>query len=393
MTRRHDAELDRLPGLRRRLLRWYRVHQRALPWRDSRDPYRVWVSEIMLQQTRADVVAPHYARFLERFPTLPALADAALEDVLHAWSGLGYYGRARNLHAAAQRVRAVHGGAVPADATLLRALPGIGRYTAGAIASIAFGKPEPIVDGNVARVLARLFAIDVHLDSAPAQARLWSLAAAWARCRTPGDANQALMELGATLCGRARPDCARCPLGAGCCARIDDRTSELPLPRRRPAARTLELAAVLVRRRGRVLLVRRRSGRLLRDWWEVPTCRITDAALGSVRRTLASICGVSARHLRPAGRITHGVLSTRLQVQVLAGTAALRRAGAGANPAPHRARRPDRGTPLANLDLDSLDVRWADARECRALPLSTLTRKAVRCSAAADSTWLDYLNE
>jgi A/G-specific adenine glycosylase len=185
----------------------------------------------------------------------------------------------------------------------------------------------------------------------------------------------------------------RCPLRAGCRAHLDGRAAELPRPRRRPAARTLALAAILVRRQGRLLLVRRRSGRLLRDWWEVPTCRTTDDSLGGVYGTLASACGVSARDLRPAGTITHSVLSTRLQVRVLAGRGAMlrQRPRQGSRPAP--AVPAGRATPLANLDLDALELRWADARECRALPLSTLTRKAVRCSAAADSTWLEYLNE
>src|SRR5690606_12408822 len=200
------ADGRRLSAIRRALLRHYDQHRRELPWRGTADPYRVWVSEIMLQQTRADVVAPYYERWLERFPTLDALADAELDDVLHAWQGLGYYARARNLHRAARMVRERHGGELPRDAAALRALPGVGAYTAGAIASIAFGEPCPAVDGNVRRVLARLFDL---ADAAPGT--IHELAARLVPRRRAGDFNQALMDLGATVCSPRRQACGECP--------------------------------------------------------------------------------------------------------------------------------------------------------------------------------------
>jgi A/G-specific adenine glycosylase len=181
-------------SLRRALLAFYDARRRDLPWRRDPDPYRVWVSEVMLQQTRVDAVVPYYERWLRRFPTVAALASAEPDDVLRAWEGLGYYARARNLHRAARVVREHHHGAVPSEPSALRALPGVGDYTAGAIASIAFGRAEPAVDGNVRRVLARL--LDV---AAPAPARLRKVAAALVPSERPGDFNQALMELGATV--------------------------------------------------------------------------------------------------------------------------------------------------------------------------------------------------
>jgi len=189
------------------VIRWYRDNRRELPWRRTRDPYAVWVSEIMLQQTRVETVVPYWERWMGRFPTVQALAAAPLDDVLAAWAGLGYYSRARNLHAGAREVVTDWGGSVPGRVDALLEIPGIGRYTAGAIASIAFGQPAPLVDGNVARVLARLFAIDEDVKSAAGSARLWALAADLVPAGAAGDFNQGLMELGATVCTPARPRC------------------------------------------------------------------------------------------------------------------------------------------------------------------------------------------
>ncbi|MDP9349789.1 MAG: A/G-specific adenine glycosylase, partial [Gemmatimonadota bacterium] len=193
-----------LPSLRDLLLRWYDAHRRDLPWRAEGppDPYRVWLSEVMLQQTRVETVKPYFRRWLERFPTLAALAEAPQDEVLKAWEGLGYYSRARNFHRAAREVVERYGGEVPGDAAAFRALPGVGRYTAGAVLSIAFGRPEPVVDGNVRRVFARL--LD---DPDPAEGALWALAEALVPGARPGDLNQALMELGATVCVPRNPRC------------------------------------------------------------------------------------------------------------------------------------------------------------------------------------------
>ena len=204
--------------LRTALLAWYRAHRRDLPWRRTRDPYAIWISEAMLQQTRVETVIPYWERFLARFPDVEALATADADDVIACWAGLGYYSRARNLHRAAQIVVERHAGRLPADVELLRELPGVGRYTAGAVASIAFDRPAPIVDGNVARVLARLFGIAADVRSRAVQERLWREAEELARGEDPGALNQALMELGAMVCTPRAPRCADCPWSRRCAA-------------------------------------------------------------------------------------------------------------------------------------------------------------------------------
>ncbi|MEW6253156.1 MAG: A/G-specific adenine glycosylase, partial [Planctomycetota bacterium] len=194
-----------IPQFRRALLTWYRRTARRLPWRDTHDPYRVWVSEIMLQQTRVDTVVPYYEHFLAAFPTAQALAAAPLPRVLHLWQGLGYYRRARHLHRAALLLVRGHGGELPRTASAWSALPGVGRYTAAAIASIVHGEPVAAVDGNVKRVLARLCRITDDLDAPATQRRLWALADALLAPRAPGDFNQAMMELGARVCTPRTP--------------------------------------------------------------------------------------------------------------------------------------------------------------------------------------------
>ncbi len=252
--------------IRRRLLKFYDGRRRDLPWRRDHDPYRVWVSEVMLQQTRVEAVRPYYERWIERFPTLDALADAELDSVLEAWAGLGYYARARNLHAAARLVRDHLDGELPRTAEGLRALPGVGRYTAGAVASIAFGLPEPAVDGNARRVLARL------CDMAdPPAADLERLARALVPERRPGDFNQALMELGATVCTARDPDCVECPLSTACRARQRGTVAARPGRRRRDAVPSYDVGtAVLWAPDGRTLLVRRSTDGLLGGLWEFP---------------------------------------------------------------------------------------------------------------------------
>jgi A/G-specific adenine glycosylase len=254
----------------RRLLAHYRRGRRDLPWRRTRDPYAIWVSEVMLQQTRVETVIPYFERWMVRFPTVRALADAPLDDVLSCWAGLGYYARARSLHRAAREVVDRLHGVVPDDAEGLRALPGVGRYTAGAIASIAFGRREPVVDGNVARVYARLFGIEDDVKSVATLRRLWDLAARIVPARAPGDFNQALMELGATICTPRSPACASCPLAATCVARRDGRQDELPLVARKKAAKRVGIDAALVVRGGRWLLARRAAEGLFGGLWELP---------------------------------------------------------------------------------------------------------------------------
>jgi len=289
------ADGRRLAAIRRALLRHYDRHRRDLPWRGAADPYRVWVSEIMLQQTRADVVGPYYERWLERFPTLDALADAELDDVLHAWQGLGYYTRARNLHRAARLVRERHGGQVPREEAALRALPGVGEYTAGAIASIAYGEPRPAVDGNVRRVLARLF--DLAEPSAPA---LRELAGRLLDRRRAGDFNQALMDLGATVCTPRSPACDACPVADWCLARARGTQAERPAPKRRAAVPSYDVGTAVLRTRdGRLLLVRRPEDGLLGGMWTFPGEVARD---GEGVEDAAARAGSAASGLRNLGR-------------------------------------------------------------------------------------------
>ena len=224
-----------MSAIRGKLLCWYDEAGRDLPWRHTRDPYAVWVSEVMLQQTRVETVIPYYERFLESFPTARALAEADEDTVLSHWSGLGYYRRARLLHQGVREVVAEYGGEVPEDADARRALPGVGRYTAGAIGSIAFDKEEPVVDGNVTRVLARLLRIKKPIGSSATTNQLWEEAARLVPGERPGDLNQALMELGATLCTPTKPRCLICPLTDACTAAKHGTQYERPImpPRKR----------------------------------------------------------------------------------------------------------------------------------------------------------------
>lgn len=260
-------------AFRRALLRHFDETRRELPWRSARTPYRVLVSEIMLQQTRAATVAPYYERWLRRFPEWKTLAAASRDDVLLAWKGLGYYARATNLHRTASVVRDRHGGRLPRDPALLRTLPGVGEYTAGAVASIAFGVPVPAVDGNARRVLSRL------LDAPrPSASRLRAEAARLLDPERPGDFNEALMELGATVCTPKSPRCDTCPVAAHCRARAAGTAQERPAPRPAPRIRRAEFAvAVAVDELGRTLLVRRPEVGLLAGMWEFPAVELRDA--------------------------------------------------------------------------------------------------------------------
>ncbi|GMV55128.1 MAG: A/G-specific adenine glycosylase [Betaproteobacteria bacterium] len=220
------------PQFAKRLMHWHKSHGRHdLPWQRARDPYRVWVSEIMLQQTQVASVMPYFERFVERFPDVASLAAADLDDVLASWSGLGYYRRARNLHAAAQIVVREHRGVFPRDLPHIADLPGIGRSTAGAIAALAFGERAAILDGNVKRVLSRYFGIEGYPGTRAIEARLWAIADALLPEHDVAVYTQALMDLGATVCRRRAPNCAACPLGERCFAHCEGRTHSLPCPR------------------------------------------------------------------------------------------------------------------------------------------------------------------
>lgn len=303
---RASAKLADAEALRAELLAWFRRERRELPWRASRDPYRVWISEAMLQQTRVDVVVGYYTRFLARFPTLDALAKAPVDDVLAAWSGLGYYRRARTLHAAARAIVEQHGGRFPSTRESVLELPGIGPYTAGAVLSIAFDAPEALVDGNVARVLARLFEIDDEDASAAFQERAWSLARALVPAKGAGEWNQALMELGALVCTPRNARCDECPLAARCRARDHGRVDELPRKRARRASVEVELTGAWIEAHGTLVLERRADGGRMAGLWQLPTIESgVQARIAPVAWPAGARLELGSELLRARHTITH----------------------------------------------------------------------------------------
>ena len=274
----------------RLLLAWYARGHRDLPWRNTRDPYPIWVSEIMLQQTRAQAVIPYYRRFLERFPTVKALAAATEDDVLALWSGLGYYSRARNLRLAAQHIAAA--GSFPRDYAAIRALPGIGDYTAAAVGSIAFDLPFAVLDGNVLRVVARVANDASDISAGRTRERFREIAQQWLDPRQPGHFNQALMELGATVCLPRNPLCLVCPLAARCRARQEGTAAQLPVKLRKTAPVRLSGILLVVRNRGRILLRQRDAAtRRMAGFWDLPAPADLPAArlgarIGEIRHTI-----------------------------------------------------------------------------------------------------------
>ena len=297
------------------LLAWSVACRRDLPWRRTRDPYAIWVSEVMLQQTQVSTVLPYFARFMQRFPDVATLARASEDDVLHAWQGLGYYSRARSLRRAARMVLDEHDGKVPGTFATLRTLSGVGPYTAGAIASIAFGERVPVVDGNVVRVLCRLFALRGDPARMPLKHQLSETAAGLVPTTRAGDYNQALMELGATVCSPRRPDCTACPLAARCEARRRGLVERLPELAKRAATTEVQMAAALVFFRQKVLVIQLASD--APRWagmWQFPTVELapdesTSAAALRAARTLA---GVSASEERSLGSLRHSVTRYRI---------------------------------------------------------------------------------
>jgi A/G-specific adenine glycosylase len=299
------------------LLRWYRRQRRDLPWRGSRDPYRIWVSEVMLQQTQVATVLPYYRSFLERFPDVASLAAAPLDDVLRAWSGLGYYRRARHLHAAAGVVVREHRGRIPDDPDAFGRLPGVGRYTRGAVLSIGFDRSLPVLDGNVARVLSRLEAIPAAFRDAAGAHRLWDRATMLVPMRGAGEWNQALMELGALVCAPRVPRCAACPVRRWCRARSLDRVAELPpVPARRSTERR-RIAVALIERNGALLMVRR-NGRQLAGLWEPPSVAVGVRGRPRDRlRGLLADLGVSTGGLSNTGiTVRHAITHRRIAAEV-----------------------------------------------------------------------------
>jgi A/G-specific adenine glycosylase len=303
---------------RKRLLDWYRANKRAMPWRETRDPYAIWISEAMLQQTRVETVIPYWERFLERFPDVHALAIADADDVLGVWAGLGYYSRARNLQATARLIDENHGGRLPDDAEALQALPGIGRYTAGAVASIAFDRPEPALDGNVKRVLTRLLGIREDIGKSAVVERLWKEAAILAQGPHPGDLNQALMELGATICTSRTPRCTDCPVSQFCDARTAGDAKSLPIKAKKKPARRVEAVAALVVRRGRALAVRRPSRGLLGGLWDLPGGDLAPGEMprAGLTRALRERAGLKIARASATGTVEHVFTHRRLTLHV-----------------------------------------------------------------------------
>jgi A/G-specific adenine glycosylase len=302
-------ELDAgwIAEVRQRLRQWFHQAHRSLPWRATKDPYHIWVAEIMLQQTQTATVIPYYERFLQRFPTVQALAEAPLEEVLRYWEGLGYYARARNLHRAAQMI-VKQGGELPREVNQLRELPGIGAYTAGAIASLAFNEPEPVVDGNVTRVLARLFWLKGNLKQPRAQRMLWSLARQLIDPDAPGIFNQALMELGSTLCTPTKPRCGECPLQSLCAAHQRGEPTAVPeVVPARPSVQVVDVSA-LIWHKGQLLLAQRLPNGLWGGLWEFPRAtREGRETLETIAHRAAQKVGVKVEPFRLLGHVRHAV--------------------------------------------------------------------------------------
>jgi len=308
--------------IRAKLLAWYDNNARDLPWRRTRDAYAIWIAEVMLQQTRVETVLPYYARFLERWPTARSLADASLDDVLAAWSGLGYYRRARLLHRGAEHVRDTHGGALPRDLDSIRAIPGVGAYTTGAIASQAFDLPAALVDGNVARVLSRMFAIETDVKKGKGLARTWELANQLVVGERPGALNNALMELGATICVPREPRCTLCPVRKHCVARREGRERSLPVVSEKPVRPRIREIATVLRVAGdesnaRVLVRRVRDG-LFGGMWEPP--RIAARDRHAARAAIEAALGVNVRlDDARAKKIEHVLTHRHLEISVISG--------------------------------------------------------------------------
>ncbi|MDE2855166.1 MAG: A/G-specific adenine glycosylase [Chloroflexota bacterium] len=294
------------------LLIWYREARADLPWRRDANPYHIWLAEVMLQQTQVETVIPYFTRFLQACPTIEALAAAPLDDLLKLWEGLGYYSRARNLHRAARLIVSEHGGVMPAEVDELLKLPGIGRYTAGAIASIAFGRPAPVLDGNVIRVFARVLDLDEDTNQSATRKKLWRLAERWLPAADCGDYNQALMELGQRVCRPQNPRCSTCPIRAHCRARSAGTQALRPRRSKRAPSPHYDVTAGLIRdERGRLLIAQRPLDGLLGGLWEFPGGkveegeRLADCLKRELREELAIDVAVGARFAVVDHAFTH----------------------------------------------------------------------------------------
>jgi A/G-specific adenine glycosylase len=351
-------------SFRRRLLAWYRRHARELEWRNSRDPYRVWVSEIMLQQTQVATVAEYFTRFLTAFPTVEALAAAPEEQVLRLWEGLGYYRRARQMHRAARAIVNEHGGRFPRELETVLALPGIGRYTAGAITSIAFDAPSPILEANTVRLFSRLLAYRDDPQQSQGQKTLWAFAEDLLPRQGSGELNQALMELGSLVCTPRKPACQRCPAMSLCPSYRDKLQDVVPPPRRKPNVESVREAAIVVCRRRQVLLMRRGERGRWAGLWDFPRFAISAAEGDALDRELAEklreLTGAVARPRELLSTFKHGVTRFRITLDCYAADYI------------SAARRPPGGA----------ELRWVGRSDFERYPLSVTGRKLSRLVAA-----------
>jgi A/G-specific adenine glycosylase len=340
------TEAKQKATFRRRLLAWYGKHARALPWRASRDAYRIWLSEVMLQQTTVAMAMPYFERFVAEFPTVHDLAAADEQRILRMWEGLGYYRRARSLHAAAKQVVAEHGGVIPRDVPTLMRLPGVGRYTAGAVASFAYDTPAPIVEVNTLRVIARLTAFQKPIASGASQRFIWQTAEELVPLQGAGRFNYALMELGAMVCKPAPPRCEVCPVTAHCAAFQQGLQNELPRLAAKPKPTAVREAAVVVRKSGHVLLRQRGKGERWENMWDFPRFELTSEGPLFIREELiAKVREQTGVTIEPGGvlkTIKHGVTRFRITLDCYEA----RPAGGRVRSTPER---PVRWTPLGDL--------------------------------------------
>lgn len=306
------------PHVRRALLAWYGRNARDLPWRRTRDPYRIYLSEVLLQQTRVDTVLAYYRRFLRELPTVTALASAEIDFVLKLWEGLGYYRRAHHLHESARVIVRQWAGRLPTTAAELQKLPGVGRYTAAAVASIAFHEPVAVVDGNVQRVLTRLLAVRQPVDSASTRAALWSAAETLLSPRRPGRFNQAMMELGARICTPRAPRCAACPVRRHCDGLAGGLQDRLPVARKRKATPHYVVVAAAVYKRGRVLLGRRPPGAMLGGLWEFPGGKVQpgETHARALARELQEEVGIGVEIGERIAAVNHAYSHFRITLHV-----------------------------------------------------------------------------